>query len=186
MWLRWLGALVLGVTVDAFGLITVPLALLAVKYHEAKIGDRVNHLPVWAWPWDNDEAVYGINGGYAWMRQYDQDAFTFWRRFTWLALRNPSHNFAYYVLGRPAKNCLPADLNFTNDQWQAVEDHGGFGVFEVKEWISADTLWRFWPQVFVHNRLVYIRIGWQNNNSTDIDARCRFSCVIRKGHIKAA
>jgi len=180
MWLRWLGALIAGTVMDALGLIAVPIALLFVRNDPDE--DAADHLPRLAWPWDNHEARYGIDGGYAWMRQYDTSALTYWRRFIWLAIRNPSHNFAYYILGRKASVCYQGCQQEID--WQEIEDHGGAAVFIVNEVRKKG--WRKWPQVFVHNRLVYIRIGWQWNDSTDPDARCRFSCVIRKGHIKAA
>ena len=58
--------------------------------------EKDNHLPKLLWLWDN--AKYGCNGGDFWKRTNGEND-SFWAKYQWLALRNPTYNSSQFVLG---------------------------------------------------------------------------------------
>ena len=158
--LKIIGAAVVSVVADIAGVVVVPVALMFT-------GPQADHLPKMFYWWDNHEAVYGINGGYAWKREYGDDTNTFWHRFMWTAIRNPAHNFTYYTLGVKDENRTLENLQ--DSTWDDVDTKGGFGMFVI----HANG--KKYPQIFFHNKWIYARIGWQWNS--DMDGYCRFSTI---------
>ena len=76
---------IVDVPVMLFGLIIVPIALL--------FRTPDDHLPKWAWLWDNSS--HGADGDNFWISRCGN---TFWCRYQWLALRNPTFNLGRHVL----------------------------------------------------------------------------------------
>ena len=75
----------------------LPLMLLGLVF--VAIGlkyEKDNHLPKLLWLWDN--AKYGCNGGNFWLRENGENT-SFWAKYQWLALRNPTYNSSQFVLG---------------------------------------------------------------------------------------
>lgn len=66
-----------------------PPALPATVSRHTAPGWQFIRLPAWAnWCWGNDK--YGAEGNWFWQGK------TFWRRYVWLALRNPANNLQRY------------------------------------------------------------------------------------------
>jgi hypothetical protein len=86
------------IPVYLLGLLVVPLAIpfaREVSEDELQNPYKVPHarLPKWAWPWDNgDEGIYGDEG---WRTEHHPDDYaSFKSKFLWLAIRNPSFEWA--------------------------------------------------------------------------------------------
>lgn len=95
-------------------------------------------LPLWAdWCWGNDK--YGAEGNWFW------NAKTFWRRYWWLAIRNPANNLQRYSLFR--FNANPAQIrylgtNLINDVkgipgWQLVWQGSYAGMYILLPYSST-------------------------------------------------
>jgi len=147
-------ALALKAVFSVAGLVVVPVALLFTKR-------RSMHLPGIFWPWDNDEAFYGINGGHAWRREHPNSNHPWWR-FQWLAIKNPAFNLSKYWLGVYSDR-----YTFRGSDWNTVEKLGGWHV---------GTIDRRYLQLFYHGR-IYVRIGWRHVSGTS----ARLCFIMKRG-----
>jgi hypothetical protein len=170
IYLCWLILILLSWCVDALGLIMVPLALLGCRA-------KSEHLPVWAWPWDNDRD--GINGDAGWRSatHANGNQARFGWRFVWLAIRNPGNNFGY-LLGIAQTAKLTYDFRGdrdTSDQGHpghlsvdAFRDgrHVAFGHYYVYRYPC-------WP-----SRCLRVRIGWKLNDMLHDGSIAEIVCVV--------
>lgn len=153
---EWLFLFVLSLIVDLLGLIMVPIALRACD-------EQSEHLPSWAWAWDNDRD--GINGdaGWALPEHANGRQREYWWRFWWLAIRNPGNNFGY-KLGRTPEQIVTLSTN-THAQIGDQAGHAG----QICVWCSD--CWCFYSIVpysdydliarQVVRRCVRIALGWK-------------------------
>lgn len=83
-------------TAELLGLVVVPIALLFTDKDS-------EHLPKWAYPWDNDwDGINGRAESYVWVKRYGTEGVKrFWPRFLWLAIRNRASNVSQ-LLGKRA------------------------------------------------------------------------------------
>lgn len=142
------------------GLVAVPIALLFCKPED-------EHLPRWAWPWDN--AADGINGdgdahgGWRGPEHANGRERTFWWRFVWLALRNPVHNFGVFLLGWKCSNATRYRVWGDSRTSNMNPGHPGSMYCEGYEagrtWPCYYLVWR-WSE----NRCVRAYFGWKNKN----------------------
>lgn len=80
------------------GLFVVPIALLFEReVSRSELRNPVDmlfnfRLPTWAWPWDNGDE--GTCGDRYWRKHHPDDYDSFKAKFIWLAIRNPSFEWA--------------------------------------------------------------------------------------------
>lgn len=111
--------LIVDLPVTLLGLIMVPLGLL--------LRDRnSNHLPKLFWLWDNDKD--GIDGDAGWqgLDHTNGNYASFWNRFRWLAIRNPSNNWGYKIGFKQT-----ADVTYKYIGDPATSDQGHSGALLV-------------------------------------------------------
>lgn len=161
IYIKWLCLVVLGLIVDILGLVVVPIALLSAP------SLRFSRLPKWAWWWDNDAEPYGdvkrmLALGHATSRLQ-----VLWLRFHWLAIRNPSNNFGYYVLGvmQSANNGYGYRGN------PMTSDQGEGGILFIKMFGLAGRVVAFELYVVVPygSRCLRIRLGWKIAHNQNVE-----------------
>lgn len=95
IFVKWL----IKLAITIIGYFIIPVALLFETKDFQPINKRTNPLnhrlhPLFYW-WDNEDD--GIDGNYGWQNEHcksAQEAKSFWKRYIWLAWRNPVHNFS--------------------------------------------------------------------------------------------
>lgn len=156
------------------GLIVVPLALLFC-------GPESEHLPRWAWLWDNTETGINGDGDSTWGWRGPEHAngreSAFWWRFQWLALRNPANNWSYFVLGWGTS----ADTSYKvwGDPCTSNRNPGHPGWLYIEATEGERTypcyylVWR-WST----GRCLRIYLGWKNKGLGRDGSRVQFVWVI--------
>ncbi len=162
--------LLVDLPVTMLGFLVVPIALLACN-------EKAEHLPRWAWLWDNDET--GINGDAGWCGPEHANGRerTFWWRFLWLAVRNPANNWGYRVLGWETS---PSTwYSFVGDPKTSNRDPGHPGAV----YIEAHEAGLMYPCYYLvkrwsKNRCLRIYLGWKNLGFNADESRVQFVFVI--------
>lgn len=160
--------------VTLIGLIVVPLALLFCN-------PASEHLPRWAWLWDNDET--GINGdgdatgGWRGPEHANGRERTFWWRYAWLALRNPANNWSYFVLGW--KTTANTRYKIWGDPLTSNRDPGRPGWLYCEAYESGAMR----PCYYIvarwsRTRCLRIYLGWKNKGFDRDGSRTQFVWVI--------
>lgn len=156
--------------VTLLGIVIVPLALLFCD-------EDSEHLPIWAWFWDNDDT--GINGDPGWRSPEHANGRerTFWYRFLWLALRNPANNWSYFVMGWQTSAATRYEIfgdPFTSNR---NPGHPGWLYCEAYEagkmYPCYYVVWR-WSQ----GRCLRIYLGWKNKGFNTDGVRVQFVWII--------
>ena len=145
------------------GLIMVPIGLLFCNKDS-------QHMPKFFYPWDNDRD--GINGDGTWDPttqtgsgwkgpEHTMGNYTsFWNRFRWLALRNPTNNFDY-TIGFPQTS----DLKYTYTGNPNTSDAGTPGllvVYAKKGPITvAYAFYLVYRYPFLKTRCLRLFFGWK-------------------------
>jgi len=108
-------------------------------------------LPKWAdWCWGNDK--YGAEGNWFWNGK------SFWKRYQWLALRNPANNLQRYNLFRFDTD--PKEVKFLGDK--LLDDVRGLSGFQI--------VWQDWKAGLYYilpyknkDKCLRIRLGYKIN-----------------------
>lgn len=157
------------------GLIVIPVALL--------FRTPDDHLPIWAWPWDN--ADHGTDGDSFWLNRCGN---TFWCRYQWLAIRNPTSNLGNFVLSLVTREgyTLEGDLHIGDKvasgkyqirsglAWEVYQIGSAYRITDTASWAAR------WPSLqawLTKRRALRARIGWKIHGSA-VGDRCTYVCVI--------
>lgn len=148
-------AILLGLFVVAIALPfakeSTPPALPSTVNRTVADGWKYIALPKWAnWLWGNDK--YGAEGNWFWNGK------TFWKRYVWLALRNPANNLQRYSLFRFDTD--PKEVRWIGDK--LVDDVRGFSGFQIawQGWHSG----LYWIIPYKNiDKCLRIRLGYKIN-----------------------
>lgn len=151
---KWLLFVVAGTLMDLAGLFVVPVAMMCV-------GDRYLRLPRWARWWDNDREPYGDLER---LRELTNTNGNKWRwrylRWHWLAVRNPSNNFGYNVIGfKQTENVV---YGMTGNPNTSDQGEGGWRWIEAMDIVTGRVLaFEFYMIVPYGSRCLRMRLGWK-------------------------
>ena len=164
------GLVCIDLPVTLLGVIVVPIALLFCD-------SESEHLPNFAWLWDNDETGINGDGGWRGPEHANGQERTFWWRFLWLALRNPANNWSYYVLGW--KTTAQTTYRTGGDPMTSNRGPGHPGAV----YIEAFEAGRMYPCYYVvwrwsKGRCLRIYLGWKNMGWNTDGSRVQFVWVV--------
>lgn len=157
------------------GVFIVPVALL--------FRTPDDHLPRWAWIWDNED--HGTDGDGFWVKRCGA---TFWCRYKWLAFRNPTFNLARYWLGAvvPMPVVTSGDLNIGDKVGPGKRVSRSWALYEYykigqpyqlakrADWAKKLPKLQAW---LIKYRCFRARIGWKLHGAA-IGERVSFVYVI--------
>lgn len=142
-----------------------PPALPSTVSRHTAPGWRFIRLPAWAdWCWGNDK--YGAEGNWFWHGK------TFWRRYVWLALRNPANNLQRYRWFRFDTD--PDRVRHVGST--AVDDVAGLAGWQVAWQGLRAGLYAIAP--LTKDRCLRIRLGYKINPASDAPSSAAFSFLI--------
>jgi hypothetical protein len=154
--LKWFFLAVVGLVMDILGAFIVPIALLC--------GGTRKRLPTWAWWFDNDSEPFGDVKRYAELIEAKLSGNrlrVFFLRWHWLAIRNPSNNFQYYVVGFKQKHDVEY-LSFGNPNTSDQAEGGWRFVKAVNKWTRKTLAFELYVVIpYGFGRCVRIRMGWK-------------------------
>lgn len=145
IFLSFLVKLVLDLPLMLLGYLVFPIAYLF---------EKDNHLPIWAWFWDNKD--HGIDGESFWAKRTVGWS-RFHRCFWWSVVRNPTFNWSKYVLG------------FTSNGGakRIAGTQATIGDKKAEGWYFAveGPVWEFYYikaySVFGKRKCIRLRCGWK-------------------------
>lgn len=124
------------------GLILIPIGLLF---------EQDNHMPKLFWLWDN--AKYGVNGGGFWRRTNGENT-SFWAKYKWLALRNPTYNSSKYLISHVSTGIQSVIGN------PKVSRDGDEGWYFARDGFAWEYQYINAYQLF-GSRCIKLRAGWK-------------------------
>ena len=173
-----------------FGVVAVALLF---RLNDTRVGTPEflldQRLPKWARWFDNGDPldmVYGLNGdkGY----RLNKPCKTKWEiyrlRYTWLALRNPTNHFAYYILGHTCSSLNHMIVLEHISQPEGVEigdwSHEGYRYSKVMDLDASGDIREYY---FIHKwsptRCLRIRIGFKlGQNPLDFPRKTIQRCFV--------
>lgn len=151
----------------AFLIKLVDLALMLIGLAVVPVAIKKNW-PKWAWLWNNDD--HPIDGGGFWRKKCGA---SFWCKYQWFALRNPTFNFSKYVLGIKFRHYEHygdtgvGDTRGAGSYWCYVPDTPFFEYYLIHKWSATHCL--------------RVRIGWKIYGKSEGDM-CQFCFVVSPWH----
>lgn len=149
---KWLLFVVAGTLMDLAGLFVVPVAIIC--------GGINNRLPKWASWWDNDREPFGDV-----LRRHEFDCADtwfgmLWHRWNWLALRNPSNNFGYNVVGFKQTDTI-VYLRTGNPNTSDQGEGGHKFIRAIDRATGRLVAFEFYAVLPYGSRCLRLRLGWK-------------------------